>query len=47
MAHAQSTRDMQEATIRDQVLLRLQKAMEGFAEVEPTEGLRELPTRLR
>jgi conjugal transfer/entry exclusion protein len=47
LARGQSTRDMMEAAARDQALMNAERAMEGFTEVQPTEGLRALPTSFR
>lgn len=47
MAHTASVRDMMEASVRDQALLRLCQAMEGWSAVPETDGLDDLPTTLR
>lgn len=47
LAHGQSTRDMMEAAARDQAMMRLEWAMEGWAEWTQEEGVRELPRSFR
>jgi P-type conjugative transfer protein TrbJ len=47
LAHAQSTKDMMEASIRDQAMMRLEGVMEGWTEWTKEEGLRELPRSFR
>lgn len=46
-ARAQASADMMRAAEKDQALLHSQYWIEDFAVVQPTEGLRELPTSLR
>ena len=47
LAHGQSTRDMMEAAALDQAMMRLEWAMEGWAEWTQEEGVRELPRSFR
>lgn len=47
IANTQTMRDMTDAAIRDQALMRLCAALEGWSVVMPTEGLAELPTSFR